>query len=344
MPHSDWIEFVCPSCQGPLDISEADGASCRCGFRAARTGGVLDLLGGGRDGTADHYSLQWGPDIDFSGFMRSNQEASALTPGQQLGWPDLFARVRSDAARSETCVLDAACGFGGVLDALGADPAPPGLRYLGFDIHEVLHEIRPPTGLAPHQVALIRWDMSSPVPVDTTFDVVICRAALHHSPDPRRSFASLAAALRPGGTLAISVYAKKARPREALDTALREEITRMPARDAFGLAREFTLLGRDLQTSAGWIEIIEDLPFLGIKRGRYRIQEFIYDYFLKCWYNPAFGERYSDVVNFDWYHPPYAYRFAREEVASWFEEEGIDVARADSIKAQHYIEGVKRAK
>jgi hypothetical protein len=84
---------------------------------------------------------------------------------------------------------------------------------------------------------------------------------------------------------------------------------------------------------------VQDLPFLGIKAGHYKIQDFIYDHFMKCWFNSAFGERYSDIVNFDWYHPPYAYRYQPNEIVQWFEEHGLVIDQSVSTKAQHYFEG-----
>jgi hypothetical protein len=85
--------------------------------------------------------------------------------------------------------------------------------------------------------------------------------------------------------------------------------------------------------------IAQDLPFLNIRAGEYDVQSFIYDHFLKCWFNPEFGERYSDVVNFDWYHPQYAYRYEPQEIQVWFDENGIKVDQVSSTKAQHYFEG-----
>ena len=69
------------------------------------------------------------------------------------------------------------------------------------------------------------------------------------------------------------------------------------------------------------------------------MQEFIYDHFLKCWFNERFGDRYSDIVNFDWYHPPYAYRYEVSEIQAWFRDNGLEVIDIQTTKAQHYLEG-----
>jgi hypothetical protein len=86
------------------------------------------------------------------------------------------------------------------------------------------------------------------------------------------------------------------------------------------------------------IEIPEDPPFLGIAKGQYSIQQFIYDHFIRCWFNSEFQD-WSDVVNFDWYHPPFAYRYERQEIEQWFCDAGVSVDRGESNRAQHYLEG-----
>jgi hypothetical protein len=68
------------------------------------------------------------------------------------------------------------------------------------------------------------------------------------------------------------------------------------------------------------------------------VQEFIYRYFMKCWHNRAFSERHCDIVNFDWYHPPYAYRYEAAELRGWAEGNGLRVVREASTEAQHYLE------
>lgn len=285
--------------------------------------------------TAEHYTKQWGGELDFQSFVKANPDATKAMPSRQLPWQDLFNVIRSRAASTKTTVYDAACGFGDILRSLTVAPNPALLRYVGADIHDSLGIIE-----CPANAELVQHDISLPLP-QQHFDFVICRAAIHHTPDPRRTYAALASMLLPGGTLAITAYAKKTPMREAVDDALRSRVVPLPNDEAFALASQFTQLGRDLQTSEGRITIKQDLPFLGIRAGEYGIQEFIYKHFLKCWHNPAFSEKHCDLVNFDWYHPPYAYRYEVEDLLCWAAEEGLEVARQASTEAQHYFEARK---
>jgi SAM-dependent methyltransferase len=264
--------------------------------------------------TAEHYSKQWGAELDFASFVKADPEAAKIMPSRQLPWQALFDRIRARAAAGQTRVYDAACGFGDVLNSLASPDMPRFLHYIGADIHGALGTIAAPPG-----ATLVQADICAPLAGHGPFDFIVCRSAIHHTPDPPATYRVLAAQLAPGGTLAITAYAKKAPMREAVDDELRRRIVPLPNEEAFAIANQFTALGRDLQAATGEIVIREDLQFLGIKAGSYGVQEFVYRYFMKCWHNRAFSERHCDIVNFDWYHPPYAYRYEAAELRGWAE-------------------------
>lgn len=306
-------------------------------------GQAIDLTNGINDQrTAEHYSLQWGNSIGFQDFARRNPDAMEFTPGRQMGWPDLFESIRARACKTTTCIYDAACGFGGIMDALFRDPVPEYLLYVGADIHGAVGEIQVPKNARIDQIFLFRFDISSPLPVIEPFDFVICRASIHHTPDPDRTFHSLVKAVGPRGHIAISAYAKKGRLRELNDDALRNQFVRLSNQDGMRVAREFTALGKALQSVSQKVMVDRDLEWLGIAAGEYGVQQLIYDCIVKCWHNEKFGDDLSSIVNFDWYHPTYAYRYDVETLRDWFLRAGFKVERQISTKAQHYFEGVRR--
>lgn len=286
--------------------------------------------------TSRHYTKQWGKELNYGEFVTQNPKAAMAMPGRQLPWGDLIKQVREKAIHQTIRVYDAGCGFGDIMKQLFADPIPTKLDYLGADIHDALKDISWPVGASFKQ-----WNMAQPLEGNQKFDFIFCRAALHHTPNPYESYETLANQLAKGGLLAVSVYAKKPPMREAIDDALRDLMVPLDNEEAFKLANQFTSLGRDLQVSEGTITIRQDLPFLGIKAGQYSIQEFIYDHFIKCWHNEHFSETHCDLVNYDWYHPPYAYRFSFEEFKDMVEKNGLKIIKTASIKAQHYIEAIK---
>ena len=283
--------------------------------------------------TEKHYTKQWGSDLDFKSFVQANPNAANVMPARQLPWQDLFDRIREEANSRSIKVFDAGCGFGDAMTSLTAEPNPPGLSYFGIDLHGALETIQ-----QPPNVILRCGDFTRRLEWAGPFDFIICRAAIHHTPNPNATYRTLVSQLVPGGTLAITAYAKKAPMREATDDELRRRIVPMDNETAFVISNQMTRLGRDLQASGGVVTIESDLPFLGIKAGTYSIQAFVYKYFIKCWYNAAFSERHCDLVNFDWYHPPFAFRYDLDELISWAIGCGLTVTRAASIEAQHYLE------
>ncbi|MBK7674988.1 MAG: class I SAM-dependent methyltransferase [Candidatus Accumulibacter sp.] len=338
--------FVCQNCGGPLaykaEVPDRPWCCFACPSTYLGNAHLIDYLGANGTQTSDHYSHQWGDGLGFLDFIKKRPAVKSVMPSARLGWDDLFGRIRDRAIRENVSVYDAACGFGGLANELINEQTANYLQYVGADIHRSLDTIRDELPDFDRCGSLVRWDISNPLPIAEKFEYVLCRASLHHTPDPAKSFASLCAMVKPQGTVAISVYNKKSICREASDDALRSVVSRMPVDSAFEVCRQFSDLGKALQKIEEKVVIASDLPLLGISRGEYHVQELIYYYFLKCFYNDEFGDRYSTLVNFDWYHPGFAYRYSPEEIECWFRDNDIEILKRMTIDVQHYFEGIKR--
>lgn len=336
------ITLEVPGFGSSVKLERSANAASFPQFRGRLSGSSIDLIDSVADvRTAEHYALQWGASIGFQNFARDNPDAMAYTPSRQLGWSELFERIRERARTVPTRIYDAACGCGLIMDELFRDPVPEQLLYVGADIHGSLGEISVPRNAQPEQIFFLRWDISNPIPVIEPFDFVICRSSIHHTREPAHTFGSLVRAVAPTGRLAITAYAKKCRLRELNDDAIRNEFSKLSNEEALKAAGEFMVLGKALQAVSERLKVERDLEWLGIRAGEYGIQDFIYDHMIKCWFNPMFGEKLSSIVNFDWYHPTYAYRFDTVTLRNWFAAAGFAVERILSTKAQHYLEGVR---
>ncbi|MBD3306066.1 methyltransferase domain-containing protein, partial [candidate division KSB3 bacterium] len=159
---------------------------------------------------------------------------------------------------------------------------------------------------------------------DETFDVIYSNGVIHHTPDPERAFLALTKKLKPGGLLGIYVYNVKPFIREIVDREVRKKTTRVSYEKAMQFSRQMTMLGKALHEVKGNVCIPEEIELLGIKKGKYEIHDFVYSYFLKCWYNPQQDREYANLVNQDWYHPFYASHHTKEEVLRWFRGAGIN--------------------
>ena len=88
-------------------------------------------------------------------------------------------------------------------------------------------------------------------------------------------------------------------------------------------------LGRELSDLEATITLERGVPLLGIPPGEHDVQRLIYWHFLKCFWNDDFSPNLNDLVNFDWYHPPYASRHTEDEVRAWCEDLGLRVEHLD---------------
>ena len=173
-------------------------------------------------------------------------------------------------------------------------------------------------------LTFVQGDIMSPPFSEGQFDLVVADQVIHHTPDCRKAFASLARLVAPGGQLLVYVYRKKAFIRELADEHLREVTTALPFDECMSFCEDITELGRQLSETEATVTLERGVPLLGIEPGEHDVQRLIYWCFLKCFWNPEWGEEMSVLTNFDWYHPPYASRHTREEVQGWVEEDGLE--------------------
>jgi SAM-dependent methyltransferase/uncharacterized protein YbaR (Trm112 family) len=181
---------------------------------------------------------------------------------------------------------------------------------------------------------------------DEIFDVIYSVGVIHHTPDPKKAFFSLAKKLKPGGLIGIYLYNIKPFLREIADREIRKITSKMSYEDCVSFSKKMSRLGKALSRIKTPLEIDEGIDILGIKKGIYNIQRFIYDYFLKCWYSQKWDIEFADLVNQDWYHPHFASHHSKEEVISWFRSAEIKEAKIIQPKgwehSGYFISGRKK--
>jgi len=151
--------------------------------------------------------------------------------------------------------LDLGCGTGVMLDRLGQRYP----RVTGLDISQEMLEgfdlsaLRP--GLA---VTLLRGDMGA-LPLRTaSFDVIVCRSALHHMEDEHAVLAEIARVLKPDGRLVLGEPAND----NVLTRAARAFVRRRPSYGKIHtIDRAYTRRQlRDLLTGAG-LRVVREVRF-----------------------------------------------------------------------------------
>ena len=163
------------------------------------------------------------PDLRVASDARTENVRAFYAAAPFPGYParDSLMALRARAARSEfarrldesipgdAAILEMGCGTGQLSLFLasadrcvvGADLARPSL--------ELAREAARSYGV--ENAGFVETDLRSPGLRRGAFDVVVCTGVLHHTPEPRESFASVARLVRPGGILVVGLYNAVAR-------------------------------------------------------------------------------------------------------------------------------------
>jgi SAM-dependent methyltransferase len=187
--------LVCPACEGAL----TEEWSCRhCGARYETPDGIPNLRVSGDTRTeAVRCFYEQAP---FPGYPpRDSLEWLRARAGRSE-----FARLLDRAIPGNARILDLGCGTGQMsLYLTRADRV-----VIGADLTRASLEL----GAAAARrfrlggVQFVETDLHRPGLRKGSFDVVYSSGVLHHTPDPRASFARLAPLARPGGMIVIGLY------------------------------------------------------------------------------------------------------------------------------------------
>jgi SAM-dependent methyltransferase len=283
---------------------------------------LSDPLGSGQEDTFDSFSWKWSHVTPEEIDQRFEQQYAWYDERYGFGGDAGLASFLSDRSR----VLEAGTGLGG--DAARFARLAPHAQVVAIDlssgIETAVRRFGGPANLHYLQADIMRLPFRS-----GTFDFVSSDQVIHHTPDARQAFANLSALLAPGGAIAVYVYRVKAPLREHADDWIRARAQSMAPEECMDLGRDLAELGRELSRVGGTVTLERGVPLLGIEPGEHNVQRLIYWTMLKCFWNDGFSPNLNALVNYDWYHPPFASRHTPDEVREWCAENGLSVERLD---------------
>ena len=132
------------------------------------------------------------PPRDSLEWLRARAERSA------------FARLLDAAIPSDARVVDVGCGTGQMAlylsraqrEVVGVDLSRPSLQLA----------VAAARRFGLERVQFVEMDLQKPALREGSFDVVYSSGVLHHTPNPRASFKTIAKLARPGGMIVIGLY------------------------------------------------------------------------------------------------------------------------------------------
>jgi arsenite methyltransferase len=225
-------------------------------------------------------------------------------------------------------ILDAGCGSG-YSGAIFWGEHIKNHYYLGIDISDAVDVAKERFGELNLPAEFLRCSISDLPAPDSSIDIIFSEGVLHHTDSTEDSIKFLSKKLKKGGRFLFYVYAKKAVIREFTDDYIRNYISGMDNEKAWNSLLPLTKLGKRLAEMNITLEVPEDIPYLGIKKGPIDLQRFFYWYICKMWHRPETNVNEMNLVNFDWFRPMNCHRHTEEEVRNFCKNSGLQIEHMD---------------
>jgi ubiquinone/menaquinone biosynthesis C-methylase UbiE len=146
-----------------------------------------------------------------------------------------------DYLQQQEVILDAGCGLG--YKAHWFSQLSPDSLVIGMDYSDAVFVAADRYAHIPN-LKFIKGDIADTRLKKDAVSYVSCDQVIHHTEDPQKTMIELARILKPGGDLAVYVYAKKALPRELLDDHFRLHTKDIPADEMWQMSEQLTELAQ----------------------------------------------------------------------------------------------------
>lgn len=214
--------------------------------------------------------------------------------------------------------------------------------YLGVDISESIEVGRKRFKERGLKGEFLQADlMKLPIP-DNSIDMLFAEGVLHHTDSTKNAIIYLTKKLRKGGRFLFYVYAKKAVIREFTDDYIRKKLKSLSDEDFWQAMEPLTKFGKTLGKLNVTIDVPEDIPYLGIKKGPIDLQRFFYWNIAKMYYRPEFSLDEMNHINFDWFRPLNCHRQTPNQVKRWCKQAGLFIEHIKIEEAGITVVGIKQ--
>lgn len=296
--------FACPRCSGGLELQQHIGSTNKeRAFNCVHCEALYPIVDNiprfvAASNYADSFGFQWNTHAltqldSHCDITLSKDRVFGVT-----GWPeDMTGQT----------VLEAGSGAGRFTEVL----VRTGATVYSFDFSSAVEANQRSNGNNSN-LSLFQGDIFN-IPIkDASMDNVFCLGVIQHTPDPYAAFKSLATKVKPGGRLAIDVYADTLAARLQWKYILRPITKRMNQDFLYRLISAvtptlipITKFARRLAGRAGArLSPIVEYSYLGLK--------------------PEVNTQWAILDTFDMYSPAHDHPQTIESIRSWFAEIGFE--------------------
>ena len=231
-----------------------------------------------------------------------------------------------NSGRYRKTILDAGCGSGGSGLLLFGDHLKSH-DYLGADISDAVSVAKERFNEKGIPARFEQCDLNSIPKHYGQFDIIFSEGVLHHTDSVEKAIFELSKRLKKGGKFLFYVYIKKAPIREYTDDLIREAISPLTNEEAWVALEPLTKLGRLLGNLNIEIEVEDDIPYLGVEKGKHNLQRLFYYKICKAYYRPEYSLEEMNHINFDWFRPKNCFRHTPEEISEFCASAGLTIER-----------------
>ncbi len=235
-------------------------------------------------------------------------------------------------------ILDAGAGLG--REVINLAKSAPKSVVIGLEFSDCAVNAVKNVSSLPNAY-IIQGDILNMPFAKGSFDFILSEGVLHHTPNTREAFQKCCKVLKKGGEIAFYIYRKKGPLREFADDYFRQIMQNASAEEKWKIAESITAMGKALSDARAVVRITQDIAALGIKKGDFELQRFVYYNFLKCFWNDHLPFDENSIINFDWYAPLHAHRHTENELRAWCKENSVEIVWFHGEDSGYSVRGLK---
>lgn len=306
----------CPQCNGEFNLDALTikgsevlegGLSCRCSNYKIINGVprlIYGKLNPPQKRSKESFSREWLEYYQRLGFNNIEEEKEKFLN---------YTRTVPSYFKNKL-VLDAGCGNGrysNIASKLGA-------KVIAVDISESV-EVAYQNLISNKNTSILQANIFNLPFQKEIFDFIFSIGVLHHTPDAKLAFKNLLNYLKPGGEIAIFVYAKGNPILYFMNKTLRNNISKLPTKLIWYLTNIPTIFGKALHL----------FPYFG---------SFVHNILLQFVF---FSQDHHN--NFDAYSAGYTSFHTKEELKEWFQDlDDVIIIQTGAAKESLFARGTKK--
>ena len=241
--------------------------------------------------------------------------------------------------------LDVGCGHGHLFKIYFSKYIKK-LDYVGFDVHPDLQRtfnfLKPLFSKYKKKPIIVRASMNK-IPknkIFKNFDFVWADGTLHHSDSVESGINQISRVIKSGGYFIFWIINKQKPLRKITDNFFRDvsEKIKNPKKyenELEEISRLSIAFGKSLGNDK--VRIRKNIETLKLNPGTYKLQEILYDYIIKLFYNKSLSFKRHVNVHWDWFRPPLYHQTSTKDLKRYLKKNKFIITSHTEKTNGHFV-------